>query len=77
MIARAYSRSSDDACPDRLSCTRRMGSSRFLKAVRGRHRQGALVVKVFVKQDPSISLKPFVRRLKGALELLCVPFPLC
>ncbi|BGP23345.1 other/VPS15 protein kinase [Rhodotorula toruloides] len=49
---------------------RSMGSSRFLKAVRGRHRQGALVVKVFVKQDPSISLKPFVRRLKAEREAL-------
>lgn len=48
-----------------------MGSSRFLKAVRGRHRQGALVVKVFVKQDPALSLKPFVRRLKGTSCSLC------
>ncbi|GAA5967346.1 hypothetical protein JCM11641_000519 [Rhodosporidiobolus odoratus] len=43
---------------------RSMGSSRFLKAVRARHPQGALVVKVFTKPDPSISLKPFQKRLK-------------
>lgn len=43
-----------------------MGSSRFLKAVRARHRDGALVVKVFVKPDPSLSLKQFSKRIKGA-----------
>lgn len=43
-----------------------MGSSRFLKCVRARHRHGALVAKVFVKSDPSLSLKPFHRRIKGA-----------
>ncbi|GAA6038901.1 hypothetical protein JCM8097_000564 [Rhodosporidiobolus ruineniae] len=47
-----------------LTYDKSMGSSRFLKAVRGRHRQGALVVKVFVKPDPSLSLKAFHRRIK-------------
>lgn len=42
-----------------------MGSSRFLKAVRARHREGALVVKVFIKPDPSVSLKQFAKRIKG------------
>jgi phosphoinositide-3-kinase regulatory subunit 4 len=42
-----------------------MGSSRFLKAVRARHRDGALVVKVFIKPDPAISLKQFAKRIKG------------
>jgi phosphoinositide-3-kinase regulatory subunit 4 len=45
-----------------------MGTSRFLKTIRGRHKQGALVVKVFVKADPALSLKAFHRRIKGALE---------
>ncbi|GAA5884630.1 hypothetical protein JCM6882_005326 [Rhodosporidiobolus microsporus] len=47
-----------------------MGSSRFLKAVRGRHRQGALVVKVFSKPDPSLSLKAFQRRIKADRDAL-------
>ena len=42
-----------------------MGNSRFLKTIRARHIKGALVVKVFNKADPSISLKPFNRRIKG------------
>lgn len=41
-----------------------MGTSRFLKTIRGKHRQGVLVVKVFVKPDPSLSLKAMHRRLK-------------
>ena len=48
-----------------------MGSSRFLKSVRARHKSGALVVKVFVKPDPALSLKPFHRRIKGASASLC------
>ncbi|BGP14610.1 Serine/threonine-protein kinase [Rhodosporidiobolus nylandii] len=47
-----------------------MGSSRFLKAVRGRHRQGALVVKVFAKPDPSVPLKAFQRRIKSERDAL-------
>jgi phosphoinositide-3-kinase regulatory subunit 4 len=43
---------------------RSLGSSRFLKSIRARAKNGRLVVKVFVKQDPSLSLKSFVRRLK-------------
>jgi len=40
-----------------------MGSARFLKTVRARHKQGALVVKVFTKLDPTLSLKQFQKRL--------------
>ncbi|ORY82386.1 Other/VPS15 protein kinase [Leucosporidium creatinivorum] len=47
-----------------------MGTSRFLKTIRGRHKQGALVVKVFVKADPSVSLKAFHRRIKAEREAL-------
>ncbi|KAG0667566.1 Serine/threonine-protein kinase [Rhodotorula mucilaginosa] len=49
---------------------RSMGSSRFLKAVRARHRDGALVVKVFIKPDPAISLKQFAKRIKAEREAL-------
>lgn len=42
-----------------------MGSSRFLRATRVRHALGPLVVKTFIKPDPSMRLRRFVRRLKG------------
>ncbi|KAK4050158.1 Serine/threonine-protein kinase [Microbotryomycetes sp. JL201] len=47
-----------------------MGTSRFLKTIRARHRQGPLVVKIFAKADPSWSLKPFLRRIKAEREAL-------
>lgn len=47
-----------------------MGTSRFLKTIRGKHRQGVLVVKVFVKPDPSLSLKAMHRRLKCTIVSL-------
>lgn len=42
-----------------------MGSSRFLKAIRARHRNGPIVVKTFIKPDPGMSLRNLVRRLRG------------
>jgi len=42
-----------------------IGSSRFLKAIKARHRQGALVVKVFVKLDPHMDLRPAQKRMTG------------
>lgn len=48
-----------------------MGSSRFVKTIRARHKQGPLVVKVFVKPDVSLSLKQIYRRLKS--EPLAMP----
>ncbi|BGP38644.1 Serine/threonine-protein kinase [Rhodotorula kratochvilovae] len=47
-----------------------MGTSRFLKSVRARHKHGALVVKVFAKPDPALSLKPFHRRIKAERDAL-------
>ncbi|GAA5975499.1 hypothetical protein JCM5350_002632 [Sporobolomyces pararoseus] len=47
-----------------------MGSARFLKTIRGRHRQGAVVVKLFTKLDQSLELKHFQRRLKAEREAL-------
>ncbi|KAL9931457.1 hypothetical protein V8E36_009622 [Tilletia maclaganii] len=49
---------------------RSMGSSRFLKAVRARHRCGLLVVKTFVKPDVGVTLRPLVRRLRVEREAL-------
>ncbi|KAL4253381.1 Serine/threonine-protein kinase Vps15-like protein [Abortiporus biennis] len=43
---------------------RSLGSARFLKTVRCRHKNGYLVVKIFIKSDPGISLRKYHRRLR-------------
>ncbi|KAG0139941.1 hypothetical protein CROQUDRAFT_693502 [Cronartium quercuum f. sp. fusiforme G11] len=47
-----------------------LGTTRFLKTIRARHKYGRIVVKVFVKTDPSYGLKAYVKRLKAERELL-------
>jgi phosphoinositide-3-kinase regulatory subunit 4 len=47
-----------------------MGSSRFLKAIKARHRHGPLVVKTFLKPEAHYSLRPLVRRLRVEREAL-------
>ncbi|KZT00186.1 ARM repeat-containing protein [Laetiporus sulphureus 93-53] len=47
-----------------------MGSARFLKTVKCRHRNGYLVVKIFVKPDPGLSLRKQHRRLRVEREAL-------
>ncbi|KAH7928336.1 ARM repeat-containing protein [Leucogyrophana mollusca] len=49
---------------------RSLGQARFLKTVKCRHRNGFLVVKIFIKQDPGISLRNYLRRLKMDRESL-------
>ncbi|KAG9307924.1 hypothetical protein JVU11DRAFT_12894 [Chiua virens] len=41
-----------------------IGQARFLKTVRCRHRNGPLVVKIFIKHDPSVSLRAYHRKQK-------------
>ena len=43
-----------------------LGAARFLKTVKCRHPNGFLVVKIFIKPDPGLSLRTYARRLKGA-----------
>ncbi|KAH9474804.1 Phosphoinositide 3-kinase regulatory subunit 4 [Psilocybe cubensis] len=45
-------------------------SARFLKTVKCRHRNGYLVVKIFIKPDPGVSLRTHHRRLKLDKEAL-------
>ena len=45
------------------------GSARFLKTVKCRHKNGYLVVKIFIKPDPGMSLRKYHRRLKSAWRL--------
>ncbi|KAF8579068.1 ARM repeat-containing protein [Ramaria rubella] len=47
-----------------------LGSSRFLKTVKCNHRNGALVVKIFIKSDPGLNLRTYARRLKSEREAL-------
>ena len=47
-----------------------IGSSRFLRAVRARHKFGPLVLKAFVKPDASISLKSLVKQIRIERESL-------
>ncbi|TKY85009.1 hypothetical protein EX895_006089 [Sporisorium graminicola] len=47
-----------------------IGNSRFLRAVRARHKLGPIVVKAFVKPDPSISLKSLVKHIRIERESL-------
>ncbi|PCH37519.1 hypothetical protein WOLCODRAFT_140908 [Wolfiporia cocos MD-104 SS10] len=49
---------------------RSLGSARFLKTVKCRHKNGYLVVKIFVKPDPGLSLRKYHRRLKVEREAL-------
>ncbi|KAI0922943.1 hypothetical protein AcV5_009802 [Taiwanofungus camphoratus] len=49
---------------------RSMGSARFLKTVKCRHKNGYLVVKIFVKPDPGLSLRKYHRRLRIEREAL-------
>lgn len=61
-----YVRHTLDQCIPLLKYQYSLGSSRFLKTVRGRHRNGPVVIKLFIKQDPGLSLRTYNRRLKGA-----------
>lgn len=47
-----------------------LGNSRFLRAVRARHKFGPIVVKTFVKPDLSMSLKSLVKHIRIERESL-------
>ncbi|KAJ8083175.1 Serine/threonine-protein kinase [Marasmius tenuissimus] len=49
---------------------RSLGTARFLKTVRCRHKNGLLVVKIFIKPDPGVTLRTHLRRLKVEREAL-------
>lgn len=51
----------DVSPPELLS----IGTSRFLKTIKARHPNGPLLIKIFLKSDPSTSLLVHRRRLKG------------
>ncbi|KAF9233916.1 hypothetical protein BU15DRAFT_90187 [Melanogaster broomeanus] len=47
-----------------------IGQARFLKTVKCRHRNGYLVIKIFIKHDPGISLRTYHRKQKVDREAL-------
>ncbi|KAG6841356.1 hypothetical protein C0991_011899 [Blastosporella zonata] len=49
---------------------RSLGSARFLKSVKCRHKSGSVVIKIFIKPDPGLSLRNYHRRLKVEREAL-------
>lgn len=36
-----------------------------MKTIRGRHKDGSVVVKIFVKPEPGLSLKTYVKTVQG------------
>jgi phosphoinositide-3-kinase regulatory subunit 4 len=42
-----------------------LGSARFLKTVKCRHQNGYMVIKIFIKSDPGLTLRNYRRRLKS------------
>jgi phosphoinositide-3-kinase regulatory subunit 4 len=42
-----------------------LGATRFLKSVKCRHRNGYVIVKIFIKHNPEESLRSYHQRLKG------------
>ncbi|KAI8905706.1 hypothetical protein DFJ77DRAFT_435262 [Powellomyces hirtus] len=47
-----------------------LGSGHFMKTIRCKHRDGLVVVKIFIKPDTGISLREHVNKLKGERDLL-------
>lgn len=41
-----------------------LGSGRFLKTIRARHRKGTAVVKIFIKPGPGYSLHQYLKRIE-------------
>jgi phosphoinositide-3-kinase, regulatory subunit 4 len=57
-----------------LSFEQTLGNARFMKALRARHRDGLVVVKVVVKPFGSMDLKEYVRRITRKLISLFLPY---
>lgn len=56
-----------------------MGSTRFLKVAKAKSEEGLVVVKVFVKHDPTLPLEPHEEKIEYIKKNLqnavnCLPF---
>ncbi|KAF0433331.1 ARM repeat-containing protein [Gigaspora margarita] len=57
---------------------RSLSSARFMKTIRGRHKEGLVVIKIFIKPEPGLSLENVVKTLreeKAALSEVPNAFP--
>jgi len=55
----------DGTCREQLLTLNSLSSSRFLKTILARHKNGPLVIKIFIKPDASMTLRVIQRRLKS------------
>ncbi|BEJ10919.1 hypothetical protein CspHIS471_0103410 [Cutaneotrichosporon sp. HIS471] len=53
-----------------ISYEKSLSSSRFLKSIVARHKNGPLVLKIFIKPDPSMTLRVIQRRLNKERDAL-------
>ncbi|KAG5207019.1 hypothetical protein GY631_6489 [Trichophyton interdigitale] len=53
-----------------LTYERSLGTARFMKSIRARHRDGLAFVKVIMKPYPSLKLDPYVRAIMRERRLL-------
>ncbi|CAI2161442.1 16883_t:CDS:10 [Funneliformis geosporum] len=49
---------------------RSLSSARFMKTIRGRHKEGAVVVKIFIKPEPGLSLSNIAKALQEEKDAL-------
>ncbi|KAF7730449.1 Serine/threonine-protein kinase [Apophysomyces ossiformis] len=49
---------------------RSIGNARFMKTIRGRHKGGLVVVKIFVKPELDMSLRSYVKKLQDEYDAL-------
>ncbi|KAJ3412367.1 Serine/threonine-protein kinase [Chytridiales sp. JEL 0842] len=47
-----------------------LGSARFMKTIRCKHKEGPVIVKLFIKSDPSVSLRQIVKDIKAERDIL-------
>jgi hypothetical protein len=48
-----------------------IGNARFMKTIRGRHKDGYVVVKIFVKPELGMSLSKYIKKIKSKIIFLC------
>ncbi|MFH4975365.1 hypothetical protein AB6A40_002074 [Gnathostoma spinigerum] len=54
-----------------------LGSTRFMKVARANHAEGAILVKVFLIQDPSFSIEPYRDQILQIRDLLASAYNCC
>ncbi|KAJ3044348.1 Serine/threonine-protein kinase, partial [Rhizophlyctis rosea] len=55
-----------------LQYEKSLGSARFMKTIKCKHLEGPVVVKIFIKPEPNLSLRRYVKGLQGTLHCTMV-----